>query len=58
MMNELSSFINSIGAIAEMSGVMLKELLRNGFTREEAVTIISDFLTAMISREQSNSEEK
>lgn len=57
-MNELSSFINSIGAIAEMSGVMLKELLRNGFTREEAVTIISDFLTAMISREQSNSEEK
>lgn len=42
---QIKKMIEGIGAIAELAGVFLKELLRNGFTREEAVTIISDFIT-------------
>ena len=48
--NQISKLIEGIGAIAELAGVFFKELLRNGFTREEAVSMVRDFIsTTMIS---------
>ena len=47
--NQIRRMIDSIGAVAEMSGVFLKEFLRNGFTREEAVFMISEITTSILS---------
>lgn len=36
--------INAIGAVAEIAGFLLKQLTDNGFTREEAAYICSEFV--------------
>lgn len=41
---ELSNFLTAIGGIAEIAGVLSKELLNNGFTREEALYIVGNFV--------------
>ena len=55
--NQIKRMIDSIGAVAEMSGVFLKEFLRNDFTREEAVFMISEITTSILSG-GNNKEEK
>lgn len=58
-MNEkLEMMLNSIGGLAEMSGIFLKEFLRNGFTREEAVLMISTVLSASINAGARGKEDK
>lgn len=52
---KIKAMINSIGALAELSGIFLKELLRNGFTREESVTIISSMISSSLFSGPTNS---
>lgn len=41
---ELSDVLNAIGALAEMAGLLCRELLKNGFTRNEAVDIVTRYV--------------
>ena len=49
---------DGIGALCEVSGVMLKELKNNGFSRQEAVQIVTDYLIASTTRSDNTKEEK
>ena len=45
MKNEqLSNLLTGIGAITEVAGMLCRELLKNGFTREEAVSIAGNYV--------------
>ena len=43
-MNEI---LNAVGVLAEMCGLMRDNLMRNGFTREEAVAMATYYLLAV-----------
>lgn len=45
--SKLKEFIQGIGAICETAGLLRTGFLNNGFTREEAVKMTSDFIIAM-----------
>lgn len=47
MMEE--DFIEAIGALCEICGLVLSGLLRNGFTREGAISIITEIMIARFS---------
>ena len=42
--DELKEFITGIGLICEMSAILRDNLIRNGFTREEACRIVSGYI--------------
>ena len=44
MDDKTQAFLDSIGAIAEMSGVMFKEFLKNGFDRKEALDLTKSYV--------------
>ena len=44
---DLKEFIQGIGAICETAGLLRTGFLNNGFTREEAVKMTSEFIIAM-----------
>ena len=44
-MEEFNKFINAIGAMGEMCGLLRESLIKNGFTREEANHLVSIFLS-------------
>lgn len=48
MKDPLTGFIEAIGGMAEMVGLLRDSLLKNGFTREEAVSMAGECLTAII----------
>lgn len=54
---KIRELMMGIGSIAEVCGVMFKELLRNGFTREEAVQLTEVFLTSVIMTSGSGKDE-
>lgn len=45
--NSLKDFIQGIGAICETAGLLRTGFMNNGFTREEAVKMASDYLIAL-----------
>ena len=45
----LKNLVNGIGAMCEMAGLLRDNLIKNGFTREEAVTIVRSFITESFS---------
>ena len=45
---KVQDLINSIGALAEIGSYMRDELIRQHFTREEAVTIVSNVLCSIL----------
>lgn len=45
---QLSDFINGIGAVAEMVGIIRDNLIQNGFTRNESCHIVGMILTGML----------
>ena len=47
--NALKDFIQGIGAICETAGLLRTGFINNGFTREEAVKMASDFIIAISS---------
>lgn len=48
MNEEVKKMILSIGVIAEALSIMRDNLVKNGFTREEAIRLCGDFLRAMM----------
>lgn len=48
MDNQLENFIETIGSMAEMAAIIREALIKNGFTRSEAVSIASNFITSMM----------
>lgn len=48
MDDQLSNFIETIGSMAEMAAIIREALIKNGFTRSEAVGITSNFITSMM----------
>lgn len=44
MDNQLENFIEAIGSMAEMAAIIREALIKNGFTRSEAVDIASNFI--------------
>lgn len=55
---ELKDFMNAIGAIAEIAGLLRETLVMNGFTREEAVLICSNTVTTMFNPANYNRQKK
>lgn len=45
--DKLNEILNSIGATVEMITVMRDQLIANGFTRAEAIHMVTSVLTAM-----------
>ena len=41
---EIQKTIDSIGALCELAGIMRESLISNGFTREEAIGIVCEFI--------------
>ena len=48
MDNQLRKLIEGIGSMAEMAAIIRDALVKNGFTRSEAVDIASNFITSII----------
>ena len=48
MDNQLENFIETIGSMAEMAAIIREALIKNGFTRSEAVDIASDFIISIM----------
>ena len=44
MSDELKEALSAIGAIAEIAGFIREQLVKNGFTVEEAYTIAHDYV--------------
>jgi hypothetical protein len=41
--------INAVGAMSEMLGIFLRELIKNGFTRDEAFALCQVYLSTTLS---------
>lgn len=54
----LKDFIQGIGAICETAGLLRTGFLNNGFTREEAVKMTSEFIIAMTGFNAGGKEDK
>ena len=48
MDNQLGKLIEGIGSMAEMAAIIRDALIKNGFTRSEAVGIASNCITSML----------
>ena len=48
MDNQLKKLIEGVGSMAEMAAIIRDALIKNGFTRSEAVEIASNFITSII----------
>lgn len=44
MDNQVENFIEAIGSMTEMAAIIREALIKNGFTRSEAVGIASNFI--------------
>ena len=54
--NDVAKLINGIGAIAEVSGLFLKELMKNGFTREESMVLVGEMIKVTFSSAGGNND--
>ena len=48
MDNQLGKLIEGIGSMAELAAIIRDALIKNGFTRSEAVGIASNCITSML----------
>jgi hypothetical protein len=46
--NELSKFVQAVGAVAESSALLYKELVKNGVPPDQAVTITQGYIEAIM----------
>lgn len=46
--NAIEELRNAIGALSELSGTFRDDLIRNGFTRDEACKIVAVFVSETI----------
>lgn len=54
--NDVTKLINGIGAIAEVSGLFLNELMKNGFTREESMVLVVEMIRVTFSSTCGNND--
>lgn len=52
----MEEMLSAVGAVCEMCGIILKLLIANGFTRQEAVTIVGNYLVAMFTNTKHKGE--
>ena len=57
MDNQLRKLIEGIGSMAEMAAIIRDALIKNGFTRSEAVDIASNFITLIIRNSGGNNND-
>lgn len=48
--NDIEELMAGVGSICEIAGLIRDNLIRCGFTREEAIIIVSKIITGMISK--------
>lgn len=48
MNEETKSVVTAIGALAEMCGLLKKQLIKNGFTEKQAMFLIGKYLSATV----------
>lgn len=48
MNEETKSVVTAIGALAEMCGLLKKQLIKNGFTEKQAMSLIGKYLSATV----------
>ena len=56
MNEQLKLLLDSIGGLAEMSGLMRDEMMRNGFTRREAVSLVQTFIKTIFQPKENKEE--
>ena len=57
MNNQLGKLIEGIGSMAEMAAIIRDALIKNGFTRSEAVAISSNFIISIIHNSGGNNND-
>ena len=57
MDSHLKKLIEGIGSMAEMAAIIRDALIKNGFTRSEAVEIASNFITSIIRNSGGNNND-
>lgn len=57
MADNVKQFIQGLGAIAESSGILRDQLIANGFTRTEAITLCRTYIQSMVTNAKSASSE-
>lgn len=58
MNEEVQKLLNAIGGIAESLGVLRENLIKNGFTRLEAIQLCNTYLKAALLAPRGNTENK
>lgn len=54
--DKLNELITGVGVICEMAAILRDNLIRNGFTREEAVMISSKFIETTFQQAADNAK--
>lgn len=55
MSEEIKNMIAAIGSVCEIASIMRDNLIKNGFTRQEAVSIVSNYVVNLLT--QKNKED-
>lgn len=58
MDDKMEGLLDSVGAIAEMSGIMFKEFLNNGFDRKEALDLTKSYVSMIFGMVASDNKEE
>ena len=58
MNEELKNLITAVGILAELMRLLREELLKNGFTRQETMYLVAEFMKHQIKPKNNNQEEK
>ncbi len=53
----MNDFVVAIRALGEAAGLLYKELLNQGFTREEAIRLVQTYITATLTQPKRNKED-
>lgn len=56
MNNEVKEMLAAVGSLAEMAGFYRDQLLKQGFTREEAIKIVREWLINMMKLTQTEED--
>ena len=52
MKEEISSVLNAVGAMAEVLMVFYENLIKQGFTKQEALYLVSDYMKTVFGGEK------
>ena len=44
---QIKQFVNGIGALSETAGMLMNSFMKNGFSREEAISLAKEFLISV-----------